>query len=108
VADLSFISLTKVIPVIVQTFGVHSHYIVLVKPQFEVGRGRISHGVVKDAQLRTKALVHVAAAFAASQVPVRDVIVSPIHGEKGNEEYLLYASATSSVHPAEWDQSLGE
>ena len=104
VADLSFISLTKVIPALVDTFGVHSHYVVLVKPQFEVGRSGLDRGVVKDAHKRAKALREVAESFRASGLVVRDVMASPITGESGNVEYLAYASATSSVYPAEWDE----
>ena len=103
VADLSFVSLVAVARPIVATFGVHSHYVLLVKPQFEVGRGKTSRGVVRDERLREQALRAVVDAWSEAGVPARDVMCSPITGEKGNVEYLLYASATSSVHPAEWD-----
>ena len=103
VADLSFVSLTSVAQAIVATFGVHSHYALLVKPQFEVGRGKTSRGVVRDERLREQALRGVVETWHQAGVPARDVMCSPITGEKGNVEYLLYASATSSVHPAEWD-----
>lgn len=103
VADLSFVSLSGVISRVVNLFGVHSHYIFLVKPQFEVGRGGVREGIVKNERLREQALRDVAHACEEAGVPVRAVMCSPITGEKGNVEYLLYASATSSVYPAEWD-----
>jgi 23S rRNA (cytidine1920-2'-O)/16S rRNA (cytidine1409-2'-O)-methyltransferase len=103
VADLSFVSLQKVIPVAVDTFGVHSDYVFLVKPQFEVGKGRTSHGVVKDIPRRDQSVRDVAAVFRASGVDVRGVIVSPITGERGNVEYLMLASSDSQRYPAEWD-----
>lgn len=103
VADLSFVSVGAVAKPIASLFGVHTHYVLLVKPQFEVGRGKTTRGVVRDERLREQALRDVVDAWRDAGVPARDVICSPITGEKGNVEYLLYASATSSVHPAEWD-----
>jgi 23S rRNA (cytidine1920-2'-O)/16S rRNA (cytidine1409-2'-O)-methyltransferase len=103
VVDLSFVSLGAVAKPIASLFGVHSHYVLLVKPQFEVGRGNTTRGVVRDERLREQALRGVVDAWREAGVPARDVMCSPITGEKGNVEYLLYASATSSVHPAEWD-----
>ena len=103
VADLSFVSLRAVVEAAVDLFGVHTHYLLLVKPQFEVGRGGVHRGIVKDEQTRHVAVAKVAAAWAEAGVTVRGVIPSPITGEKGNVEYLLYASATPSVYPAEWD-----
>ena len=105
VVDVSFISLGKILPALVGTFGVHSHYVLLVKPQFEVGRTAVSGGVVKNVAHREQALTDVAHTCSDLGVTVRDVMVSPITGEAGNVEYLAYASATSSVHPAEWDGS---
>lgn len=102
VADLSFVSLQKVIPVAVSTFGVHSDYVFLVKPQFEVGKGRTSHGVVKDVPRRDQSVRDVAQAFVDSGVRVSDVIASPITGERGNVEYLMLASNDSQRYPAEW------
>lgn len=106
VVDVSFISLTKIIASLVDTFGVHSHYLVLVKPQFEVGRGGIDQGVVKDVARREAAVGEVLSCLGHYGVNPRDMMVSPITGEKGNVEYLVYASATSSVHPAEWDGAI--
>jgi len=103
VADLSFVSLRAVVEAAVDLFGVHTHYLLLVKPQFEVGRGAVRRGIVKDEQSRDNAVAQVADAWNAAGVTVRGVMPSPITGEKGNVEYLLYTSATPSVYPAEWD-----
>ena len=103
VADLSFVSLRAVVAPVVELFGVHSHYLLLVKPQFEVGRGGVHRGIVKDERARQDAVAQVADAWDGAGVTVRGVITSPITREKGNVEYLLYASATPSVDPAEWD-----
>ena len=103
VADLSFVSLRAVVAPVVELFGVHSHYLLLVKPQFEVGRGGVHRGIVKDERARQDAVAQVADAWDGAGVTVRGVITSPITGEKGNVEYLLYASATPSLYPAECD-----
>jgi 23S rRNA (cytidine1920-2'-O)/16S rRNA (cytidine1409-2'-O)-methyltransferase len=103
VADLSFVSLQKVIPIAISTFGVHSDYVFLVKPQFEVGKGRTSHGVVKDVPRRDQSVRDVAHAFSQSGLTVRGVIASPMTGERGNVEYLMFASSDSQRYPAEWD-----
>ena len=103
VADLSFVSLQKVIPIAVSTFGVHSDYVFLVKPQFEVGKGRTNHGVVKDVPRRDQSIRDVAQTFINSGVPVRGVIASPMTGERGNVEYLMLASNDSPRYPAEWE-----
>jgi len=106
VADVSFISLTKIIPALVETFGVHSHFVLLLKPQFEVGKSGIDQGVVKDVARRDKAVHTVMECLEEHGVTPRDIMVSPLTGEKGNVEYLVYASATSSVYPAEWDKAI--
>ena len=103
VADLSFVSLRSLITPMVETFGVHSHYLLLVKPQFEVGKGHTTRGVVKNVALREEAVHLVAKTLREHRVTPRHVAVSPITGEKGNVEYFVYASATPSVYPAEWD-----
>lgn len=106
VADLSFISLTKVTGPVVQTFGADAHYVFLVKPQFEVGRSGLDGGIVKDPAKQRAALDAVVNHCAETGVPVRAVRYSPVTGEKGNVEYLVYASASASHHPAEWDGTI--
>lgn len=101
--DVSFISLGKLIPALADTFGVHTHFVMLIKPQFEVGRGGVDRGVVKDAHKRDQSVREVMETLAEAGITPRALIASPIVGEHGNVEYLAYASATSSVHPAEWD-----
>ena len=103
VADLSFISLTSALPPVIKAFGVHSDYVLLVKPQFEVGRGRTDRGIVKDAPLRQEVLREVALVCQRHGLKVHKVVVSPVSGEKGNVEYLMHASALTALHPAEWD-----
>jgi 23S rRNA (cytidine1920-2'-O)/16S rRNA (cytidine1409-2'-O)-methyltransferase len=93
VADLSFISLTKALPVPLSLAAPGAWLIALIKPQFEVGRAAIGKGgIVRDPAARERA-VETVQAWVASQPgwQVRGVIASPIAGGSGNAEFLLGA-----------------
>ncbi|RBP98361.1 TlyA family rRNA (cytidine-2'-O)-methyltransferase [Bifidobacterium aemilianum] len=91
VSDVSFISLTYVIPVIARIAAVRAQIVLLVKPQFEVGKDRLGrHGIVSDPQLRLEALEQVKSCARAQGMEVKGQVPSPIAGTHGNEEYLLY------------------
>ncbi|KMM45877.1 hemolysin [Cellulomonas sp. A375-1] len=91
VADLSFISLPLVLPALVAVAAPGADLLVMVKPQFEVGRGRLgSGGVVRDPELRVDAVVGVARAAAELGLTVRGVVQSPLPGPSGNVEYFLW------------------
>lgn len=110
VADLSFISLTLVLPVLRQLAHPHAHAVVLVKPQFEVGRGTVGRsGVVRDAAQRAEAVTRVAESAMTAGWAVRDVQPSPLPGSTGNTEYLLWigpgavgALESDAVRSAVW------
>jgi 23S rRNA (cytidine1920-2'-O)/16S rRNA (cytidine1409-2'-O)-methyltransferase len=91
VADLSFISLTAVIPALTSVLEVGGHMILLVKPQFEVGRQEVSRGrgVVTDPELHRAACDAVGEGCERAGVDVLDVIPSPLLGQEGNREFLL-------------------
>ncbi|MFC5222314.1 TlyA family RNA methyltransferase [Bifidobacterium leontopitheci] len=92
VSDVSFISLTYVIPVIARIAAPDAAVVLLVKPQFEVGRGNLGKGgIVEDDGLRRKALADVCACATACGLDVKATAPSPIEGTHGNLEYLLYA-----------------
>ena len=92
VGDLSFISLTLVLEPIARLSLPGADVVLLVKPQFEVGRGRLSkNGIVVDPRQRRRALTDVVAAAEAAGLGVHGLIRSPIHGGEGNTEYLLWA-----------------
>ena len=94
VSDVSFISLTYVIPVIARIAAPGAHVVLLVKPQFEVGKGNLGkNGIVESETLRKQALDTVTACAKANRLDVRATAVSPIEGTHGNIEYLLYAVA---------------
>jgi 23S rRNA (cytidine1920-2'-O)/16S rRNA (cytidine1409-2'-O)-methyltransferase len=90
-ADLSFISLTLVLPALAACAAPDADFLLLVKPQFEVGRGRIgSSGVVRDRALRAAAVRSVALAADQAGLGARGVTASPLPGQSGNAEYFLW------------------
>jgi 23S rRNA (cytidine1920-2'-O)/16S rRNA (cytidine1409-2'-O)-methyltransferase len=90
VADLSFISLALVIPALVACAAPEADFVLMVKPQFEVGRQLVGDGVVRDPELRASAVAAVAASAAQSGLGVRGVTASPLPGPSGNVEYFLW------------------
>jgi 23S rRNA (cytidine1920-2'-O)/16S rRNA (cytidine1409-2'-O)-methyltransferase len=92
VCDVSFISLTLVLPRLVEAVGRGGRPIVaLVKPQFEVGKGEVGKGgVVREPEKRQAAVAKCEDAARALGCTVVGVVESPITGPAGNIEYLLY------------------
>jgi 23S rRNA (cytidine1920-2'-O)/16S rRNA (cytidine1409-2'-O)-methyltransferase len=91
VADLSFISLALVLPALVGSVDLDADFVLLVKPQFEVGKGRVgAGGVVRDAGLRAEAVASVGEAAAGLGLGVRGVTASPLPGPAGNVEYFVW------------------
>lgn len=92
VADLSFISLGTVAPVLADLGSDTTDWIVLAKPQFELGKGRVGKGgVVRDPGLHHEAVGSVVAGLDAAGIGARAVVASPITGAAGNREFLLHA-----------------
>jgi len=92
VADLSFISLATVAAALARLGEATSDWIVLVKPQFEVGKGRVGKGgVVRDASTRASAIHSAVDALADAGVGAKGIVPSPITGAAGNQEYLVWA-----------------
>jgi 23S rRNA (cytidine1920-2'-O)/16S rRNA (cytidine1409-2'-O)-methyltransferase len=91
VADLSFISLATALPALVNCAEPDADFVLLVKPQFEVGRGRVGRGgVVRDPGLRAEAVSAVAAAARPRRLGVAGVTASSLPGPAGNVEYFLW------------------
>jgi 23S rRNA (cytidine1920-2'-O)/16S rRNA (cytidine1409-2'-O)-methyltransferase len=91
VGDLSFISLTRVLPALVGVTEQSGDLVLMVKPQFEVGRERVGKGgVVRDPALRSEAVATVADAAAGLGWGARAVTVSPLPGPSGNVEFFLW------------------
>jgi 23S rRNA (cytidine1920-2'-O)/16S rRNA (cytidine1409-2'-O)-methyltransferase len=92
VADLSFIPLELVLPALVSVSSVDADLLVMVKPQFEVGREAVGDGVVRDPELRASAVRGVADAAIGLGLIVVAVAPSPLPGPRGNVEYFLRLS----------------
>ena len=89
--DLSFISVTRIFPVLCEHLQQSATVIILVKPQFEVGKGEVGKGgIVRDKDKIQKAVDKVISHAVKAGFKVRGLINSPITGQKGNIEYLLY------------------
>lgn len=91
VADLSFISLGVVLPALTRLVTQAGDLVVLVKPQFEVGRAELTgSGLVRTPAARAKALLAVTDEAAAGGLATRAICASPIRGVSGNQEYLVW------------------
>ncbi len=91
--DLSFISLRLVLPYIKTLMKSAGTAVVLIKPQFEVGKSGLGkHGIVKDEKLRTAAVEEIKQFAEQTGFSVNGLIQSPITGGDGNIEYLMYLS----------------
>jgi len=89
VMDLSFISVTKVLPAVAPLLKPGACAVVLIKPQFEVGKGEVGKGgVVKDPTQHARVVEEVNTVARALGFAVRGVIESPVHGAEGNREFL--------------------
>ena len=89
VMDVSFISATKVLPAVAPLLKPGGRAVVLVKPQFEVGRGEVGKGgIVTDPAQHARVVEEVNRAARESGLGVRGVTESPILGAEGNREFL--------------------
>jgi len=90
--DVSFISLSLVLPVVLQLLAYPGEAVALVKPQFEVGKQLVdkTKGVLQEESQRQEALSKVRAVALAHGAEVQEVIQSPLRGAKGNVEYLMH------------------
>jgi 23S rRNA (cytidine1920-2'-O)/16S rRNA (cytidine1409-2'-O)-methyltransferase len=91
VGDVSFISLTKVLPALRNVSHPDADFLLMVKPQFEVGKERLGKGgVVREPELRVEAVVEVAHAADELGLGVVSVCASPLPGPSGNVEYFVW------------------
>ena len=89
--DVSFISLSLVLPVVARLLRDGGEAVCLVKPQFEAGRGKVGKkGVVRDAAVHIEVLENVLAYAANNTLTAVGLDFSPVRGPQGNIEYLLY------------------
>jgi 23S rRNA (cytidine1920-2'-O)/16S rRNA (cytidine1409-2'-O)-methyltransferase len=91
VADVSFISLRLVLPKIRELSAAGADVVALVKPQFEVGKGKVGKGgVVRDPELHREAIEAVRTAAGSLGFVERGLVESPLVGPKGNREFFLW------------------
>jgi 23S rRNA (cytidine1920-2'-O)/16S rRNA (cytidine1409-2'-O)-methyltransferase len=90
--DVSFISLKHVLPAALTLTAKPAQLVALIKPQFEVGRGRTKKGVVRDAQAHAAVCEDVSASVGGLGWTVAGILPSPILGRDGNREFLLGAA----------------
>lgn len=89
--DVSFISLTKVLPATLDILGENGQLVCLIKPQFEAGRDKVGKkGVVKDKNVHREVIEKIIDFSFESNIFVKDISFSPIKGPEGNIEYLIY------------------
>jgi len=89
--DLSFISLTKVLDVLVSLLCNGGDMVILIKPQFEAGRNAVGkNGIVKDRSEHIKVLLNVSAFAESCGLSIKGMTYSPVTGGSGNIEYLAW------------------
>ncbi|MCS0638292.1 TlyA family RNA methyltransferase [Streptomyces sp. LP05-1] len=110
VGDLSFIPLGLVLPALAGVTAPGADLVLMVKPQFEVGKERLgSGGVVRSPELRAEAVRNVAARAAGLGLGVLGVAASPLPGPSGNVEYFLWLRAGApALDPADVDRAVAE
>lgn len=105
--DLSFISLSHVLPAVAAVAAGDADVVLLVKPQFEVGRTAVKGGLVTDAASRADAVAGVLWAAWDAGLGTRGVVASPIAGTHGNAEFVVHFrsaidGARPGANPTEW------
>jgi 23S rRNA (cytidine1920-2'-O)/16S rRNA (cytidine1409-2'-O)-methyltransferase len=96
VGDLSFISLRTVVPALLRLARAPADLVLLVKPQFELGRGRVGKGgIVRRDEDRHEAVRGFTDWAQAQGLTVLDVVDSPIRGARGNQETFVHLRATA-------------
>lgn len=89
--DVSFISLTKVLPAVLGVLGSNGQLVCLIKPQFEAGREKVGKkGVVRDINVHREVIEMIVNYVRAQNLGILALDFSPIKGPEGNIEYLIY------------------
>ena len=95
--DVSFISLTKLLPAVARCLEPPGDVLAMVKPQFELGKDRVGRGVVRDAGDRREAILQVAEAARELGLPVRGLASSGLPGPKGNRETFVWCGGSGAA-----------
>lgn len=108
VGDLSFISLELILPAVAAVAASDADIVLLVKPQFEVGRTAVRGGLVTDPATRADAVSRVAWNAWDAGLGMRGIIASPILGTHGNAEFLVHVSPGRGSDPSQWTGRINE
>ena len=96
--DVSFISLTKILPALGQCIKREADIIALIKPQFEVGKGEVGRGgIVRNPEKHREVLTAIAGAARSLGLETAGLIESPIRGAEGNREFLIHLKKATGV-----------
>ena len=102
--DVSFISLTLILPAVAGWLEKHGHVVALIKPQFEAGRDKVGKGgVIRDAEIHREVLYSVLGWAVDRGWRVRGLIRSPVVGPAGNVEFLAWLARSLSESPPSID-----
>ena len=89
--DVSFISLKIVVPAVLKFMKDQASVLALIKPQFEVGKGKVSKGgLVHDPVLHNEVIADLKEFFTETGLICNNVIPSPLRGSKGNKEFIIW------------------
>lgn len=102
VGDLSFISLELVLPAVAGVAAPTADIVLLVKPQFEVGRTAVRGGLVTDPATRADAVARTVWSAWDAGLGMLGILPSPILGTHGNSEYLVHLAPGRGSNPTEW------
>ncbi|WP_448720733.1 TlyA family RNA methyltransferase [Microbacterium natoriense] len=106
VGDLSFISLELVLPAVAAVSAPGSDIVLLVKPQFEVGRTAVRGGLVTDPATRADAVARTVWSAWDDGLGMLGILPSPILGTHGNTEYLVHLAPGRGSDPSEWSDRI--
>jgi 23S rRNA (cytidine1920-2'-O)/16S rRNA (cytidine1409-2'-O)-methyltransferase len=99
VIDVSFISLTKVLPAITQFLYPQATVVALIKPQFEVGKGQVGRGgIVRDEGQRAEVVQKVIRFAGELGLRTRETVLSAVKGKKGNQEIFAIFDYNAPIH----------
>lgn len=106
VGDLSFISLEHVFLAVARVAAPESDIVLLVKPQFEVGRTAVRGGLVTDPATRADAVARTVWSAWDAGLGMLGILPSPILGTHGNAEYLVHLAPGRGTDPSEWTERI--
>ena len=88
--DVSFISLTKILPAVIESPNENAEIVALIKPQFEAGKDKVDEGIVKNKNIHIEVIKMIADYCIDNKLCIKNLTYSPIKGPKGNIEFLIY------------------